>query len=370
MKLTTAPRRITRADLADPSATPAEWWLAMAMKSPLDHRVDDYEETSFPPGSGERPNVTAFGRDYECPWLVKSIVVRGQRLADNKRLRDLAEKALERFPVAGGSADAGAALCVLAYADLAGAATDAARVDSRLSQIDAYCALRAANPNVLRWQVSLRFAAACLMRRCGRRADAAAQFRLCASIDVGTYSPILGTKTVDALLQAGLIAAADGDDAAAAVDWRGAIEAAERLLRADWGSFVGDRGFPLAFGLREATDLLDLTARAGQALRDLPQRSRRPGRFWELQRFGLRPSIELLERVIADLRRWEASMGEQLLAARTQVQAEQDAGPGDSAAEIEALRRTVAIQAVQIANLERMRGLKGALRGLADRLRR
>jgi len=152
--------------------------------------------------------------------------------------------------------------------------------------------------------VSLQFVAACLLRKTGRRAEAAARFRRCAKIDAGYYSPVLGTKSVDALLQAGKLALADGDLAAARADWRQALATADRLLHADWSTFVGDPDQPLAFGLREATDLLDLAASAARGLLDLSAAASRPGRSWELLSFGLRPSIAVLERTVADVTGW------------------------------------------------------------------
>lgn len=363
MKLTHHPRRIQQVHVPPPPEVAAEWWLVAGMKTPIDDRVDDYVETSFPPPQGhDRPHVTAFGRDYRNPWLVKAMVVRGQRLRDAALLRSVAEQTLARCPPAGGSADAGAALCVLGWRLLE--APDAGGDgDVLLRAIDDYCAAPPSNPNAHRWQLSLHFVAACLLQKCGRRGAAAARFRKCAALDAAAYSPILGTKTVEALFRAGMLALADGDDDAARADWTRAVREADRLLHGDWTTFLGDHGQPLPFGLREATDLLDLAACAARALTDLPTWRQRPGHAWEQSAFGWRGSVQMLERALADLRQWN-----QLLQDRAAPPPDSDL-PAAAQLRIAELKQTIAAQQHTIAALERMRGLKGTLRGLFDRIR-
>jgi ubiquinone/menaquinone biosynthesis C-methylase UbiE len=388
MKLADAPRRIVRAPLADPTRTPAEWWLAVAMKSPVGAAATGYRETSFPCGAEqERPDVVAFARDYENPWLVKAMVVRGQRLTDDAVLGDLAERALRAASLERGRADVGAALCVLGYQLLADRSVTSARVDELLSRIDAYCAAETTNPNAFRWQLSLHYLVACLLRHCGKRRDAAARFRRCAQLDAGRYSALLGTKTVDALLQAGMIAAADGDLATARADWQRALLECERLLRGDWTPFLGSRDSPLSFGLREATELLDLGASVARALLDLPATQLRPGKVWEMAQLAMRPTVARLQRAIADIGQWNADLLRalettrralaQLRAATGQADAGQvaDAAQPDDTNALEIARatiaerdRTIAEKDQLIERLQRMRGIKGTIRGLVDRL--
>jgi ubiquinone/menaquinone biosynthesis C-methylase UbiE len=365
MKLGTHPRRIVRAATADPGDTPAEWWLALAMKSPSGASRDGYDETSYPqPAGSDLPHVIAFARDYENPWLVKALVSRGHRLGDASLLATVAHETLQATPVADGSADAGAALCVLAYRLLEQRDVPDAAVRTFLGDVDVYCARPAANPNVLRWQVSLHYVAARLLLLCGRRDEAATRFRRCGALDVASYSPLLGTKTVDAWLRAGLLAITDGDATTARTDWQRALQEVERLLRGDWRGIVGDIGQPLAFGLREATDLVDLAARVARALVDLPTWQRRHGHAWEQTSFGLRPSVELLERVLVGSRRWN----ERLTAQLAEVN-EMRARVAAHAAELAAAQATIAAQQQRIAALELQRGLRGTLRGLFHRER-
>lgn len=394
MKLTNAPRRIVRARLADPTDTPAEWWLAAAMKSPIGAKTDDYEETCYPPNAGsERPHVTAFRRDYDNPWLIKSLVARGHRAIDSEVLSQFANQTLAAQQLRDARPDAGAALCVLAYQVLGDAAADRSTIDQAIASADEYCSVFTANPNSMRWQVSLHYVVACLLQATGRREQASARFRRCADMDAGSYSPILATKTIDALLQAGLMAVADGDESAAREDWQRALEVCERLMKLDWSAFLGDRDRPLSFGMREATDVLDTTARVAQGLVDLSSQSQRPGRAWELVNFNLRAGAQSLERVFAEHRVWSDGVVQQLQAEREasadltgqlhqqQVELQQrEAQLVARGEEVEALnqrleeqleshREAIAACQFEIANLQRMRGVKGSLRCLVDRFK-
>lgn len=380
MKLTDAPRRIVRGQLEDPSDTPAEWWLASVMKSPIGASVDDYEETCYPPVDGSaRPNVTAFQRDYDNPWLIKSLVARGQRAENDGVLRQFALETLAGQCLGDVRPDSGAALCVLAYQALGDATADRDSIDQVIAQIDEYCAVLTSNSNSVRWQVSLHYVVGCLLQSMGRREQAAARFRRCADVDAGIYSPILGTKTIDALLQAGLMAVADGDEAAAQQDWQRALEACERLIKLDWHAFVGDRKQPLSFGMWEARDLFDLTARVAQGLVDLSAQTLRPGQTWELVSSGLQVRVRALERALADQRGWSESLFQRQQTHQSDsagVLAQLNARNEEVAslrqrvdAEAQSHRATVASLDQEIANLRRLRGVKGAIRGLTDRFK-
>lgn len=367
MKLADHPRRIARATIDEECDTPAEWWLAAAMKTPADASVASYQETSYPTAPGAQPpNIIAFGRDYRNPWLVKAMIARGQRVLDEGVLAQLANETLRRTPPASGSADAGAALCVLAYRTLGDRSTTAAGATGMLEAIDAFCALDPGNPTVLRWQISLHYAAARLLLMGGRRTEAADRFRRCGSCDAAGYSALLGTKTVDAWLQAGLMAVADGDVERARSDWQRALSDAERLLRSDWTNMVGDLATPIAFGLREAAEVMDLAARAARALVDLPTWAKRPGHAYEQAAFGMRPAIDLLERTLAEARAWKDRILQENGRLREAVAAMPN---GDLAAAQETVRGMIEAKDRQIAALERMRGIKGTIRGLLDRLR-
>lgn len=371
MKLTHHVRRIQRVPIPPAPEVPAEWWLALGMKTPIDERTSDYVETSFAPAAGQaRPHVTAFGRDYANPWLVKAMVTRGQRLLDPDLLCEVAKRTLERFPAAAGGADAGAALCILAWRHLDEPDTGVDAVDELLRAVDAFCAVAPQNPNAHRWQVSLHFVAACLLQKTGRRREAAARFRTCAAADAAAYAAILGTKTVDALFRAGMLALADGDEVAARTDWTQAVREAERLLHCDWSTFLGDHTQPVPFALREATDLLDLAARAARALADLPHWRQRPGYAWEQGAFGLRAAVKMLERLLADQVRHNQMLQDQATrgAGATSL-AEAQARIAEAQARIAAQQDIIDAQQRTIAHLQRLRGLKGTLRKLLNRIR-
>ncbi|MCZ7656258.1 MAG: hypothetical protein M5R42_21340 [Rhodocyclaceae bacterium] len=77
------------------------------MKDPIESRNVPYKETAFH-WKGEPPNVAAFARDYENPWLVRSIVSDGWRNRNSMQRAELARRALAASSLS--SPDTGAAL--------------------------------------------------------------------------------------------------------------------------------------------------------------------------------------------------------------------------------------------------------------------
>lgn len=367
MKLGTAPRNIVRCPLAAPQSTPAEWWLAMAMRSPLGHDAAGYRETSFPTKQPP-PAVVAFARDYDNPWLVKAMVSRGHRLDDQDQLQLLAASALRQ--AAPHSADAGASLCVLAYRLLDDPTTTAAAVDDMVARIDAYAAAAPANVTVLRWQISLLYVAARLQLWCGRRQQARELFARCSRLDVKAYSPILGTKTVDAALQNGLSAAADGDDATARQCFVRAITATERLFQGSWEPILGAAEQPIAFGLVEATDVVDVAAAAGNHLVQLPARARHPGFSHEAGSLSMRSHLAQLETALQDSRQWADRLQAALLHKDTLLAEAARASEQLTAlrAQLQTMAEHNLAQAREISSLSDRLGVLGTLRMLGRRL--
>jgi hypothetical protein len=259
---------------------------------------------------------------------------------------------------------------VLAYRLLDDAATTAGSVDDMLARIEAYVAEPPQNPNVLRWQISLLYVAARLQLWCGRRQQARELFSRCARLDVKAYSPILGTKTIDALLQAGILAAVDRDEIAASQCLVRAITETQRLFQGPWQAILGDPSSPVAFGLVEAADVLDIAATAANELVQLPGRAQRPGFSHEAGAFSIRSHVQLLETALRDSQQW---------AARLQAALQQQDGmlleatrANEPLAALRAQVQTMAehnlAQAREISSLRERCGVLGTLRMLGRRL--
>jgi SAM-dependent methyltransferase len=298
-----APQRLLRnAGWPDPDAaivSRAEWLLLSAVKDPLERCDVAYTETVFPAPPGRVPNAIAFARDYVNPWALHAVVMGSFRVRSPHLLTALAERWLEISPP--DSADAGAALCVLAYRELDAqghSQLDRSRfpvrvpgtpfslaVDSRdlVHRIRDYCARPATQPQVCRWQISLLFVLGQMHLRRGNLAEAEAVFRTCASRDATAFTPHLETKTTEAAWRAGRLALERGDTARAASDWAGAASALERVKAAPIAEWLITPDRPAAFeagdGLREITLAIDNATLCANGLRRLrdPAGAWRPG---------------------------------------------------------------------------------------------
>jgi hypothetical protein len=171
---------------------------------------------------------------------------------------------------------------VLAYQVLADTLLDTGAVQTLLERIRTFDAIADPTPHAQRWRISNRYVAGLLLMALGRRAEAREAFLHCASLDPACFSPLLATKTVDALFQAGRLGAGDGDTAAARNAWRRGIDEARRALSGDWINILGDPDHPVSFGLPEAAQVLDLAARCAAGLVQLDEGAARPGQAWSV----------------------------------------------------------------------------------------
>jgi 2-polyprenyl-3-methyl-5-hydroxy-6-metoxy-1,4-benzoquinol methylase len=268
MKLGDRPRDLWN---ADDRADDAEWWLLVGMSDPLAVCEDRVRTRWAAPADGGSANLLAFDRDYEHPWLVRAMVSIGQRTTSTALLTSLA--ASVRQSASAGSGDQGAALCVQAYRALESDRPDPALLEA----IDEYAGGPAQNAHARRWQISLRYVEGLLHLAAGDRAAAARALEQCATADPLEFSPLLATKTVSAASLLGWMSAQDGRLECARRWWRHGVDAAEQALRSPWSELLVDRDEPVIFGLREATQIVDLASQCATALHLLPHAAERPG---------------------------------------------------------------------------------------------
>jgi 2-polyprenyl-3-methyl-5-hydroxy-6-metoxy-1,4-benzoquinol methylase len=268
MKYHDAHRAIWPADVAP--AADAEWWLIVGMRDPAGAGPVRHGALESRPDAPT--HLLAFDRDYQAPWLVRAMVIIGQRAESAALLTELAANALATS--APGSADAGAALCVQAYRYLEHGTVPPAAFLARLSD---YVARPNDIPHARRWQISLAYAAGLLALHEGDRASAATWLERCADADALAFSPHLATKTVGAAFLRGWLALQVRDVADATRWWTRGIAHAEQALRQPWDGFLLSRRRPALFGLREAAVIVDLASQCAAGLSLADHALDRPG---------------------------------------------------------------------------------------------
>ncbi|MGE6332034.1 hypothetical protein [Stenotrophomonas sp. NPDC077659] len=246
--------------------------------------------------SAQVPNIIAFQRDYLDASVVRLIVSIGERIESPVLRRQLARQVFDTTPPF--SADHGAALCVLLYD---GDVVAGHERQELLAAVWHYIAVPASNPTVLRWQVSLAFAAAMLYQADGRLDEATELYQRVLTFDVLGFSPLLGTKTTAAAARLGWILFAQGNVDAARTAWSRGLDEARRLsAESDWSEVVADPDAPETFSMREFAAVMDEAGGLATALRVTAESPLRPGMAWQ---WGNRSWKGQLQEARAELRR-------------------------------------------------------------------
>ena len=284
--------------LADMSPSEGDRVLLLAMKS-----VANYEPAITQVVSGESgPNVTAFTRDYENPWIVRGLVAMGLRATSVSLRVVMADKILVAAPA--GSADRGAALCVRCYAELEQTSSAQALRHWQSLALD-FAKAPATNPTALRWQISLLFVAGLMAQSVGDLVLARSTFARIGDHDALAFSPLLGTKTVGAALRSGIIAFANGDQVGARREWVRALIETRRLLRdGDWREILVDTDRPETFGLPEVAAFVMEGARAAGGLRALQDFPDKPSLVWQAMHCTQADLLTAQDLELRSLRKW------------------------------------------------------------------
>lgn len=301
-----SPRSWVQVSPEQPLPVDGEWIILLGMADPIGHEDVPYTENFWKTPDTPDFHVAAFARDYQNPWLMRSMVTRGMRADSAPLLANLQNRVLEQSEA--GSVDHGAALCGRIYGLLEARQPDATLRASLLEQARNYCAQPNPNPQQLRWQVSLLYACAELALGEGRQAEAIAWYEACASKDVMPYSPLLGNKTLDAYHRLATLAIGRHDYARARTYLQQAAAQAVRLASGPWLNIIGDTDAPLPFGFSEMSQLMDKASRAGYMLHALDDIEAKPGRhaqesqgFHERQITTRDERIQHLEHALASL---------------------------------------------------------------------
>jgi SAM-dependent methyltransferase len=258
-----SPRRFRDVAFKGANATPAEWWVMLAMKSPIQEPLPDYCETvhPYPESAG---HLVDFSEHYENPHLLHSLVEIPYRLSNASARIRLAKDVLEGAGPE--SADRGAALAVLGYGLLSIQSENIDEHDCR-SSIEEYLSrtTQSINPHVQRWRISLWYLAGKLALAKNDLTRAEQYFEKLVAENTNP-TPTLGTKTVDAYCLLGRISWAHGQREKACAYWREGVLRAKTALRDDWSGFYGDLRHPLSFAMNDAVELLDRASVCTQSL--------------------------------------------------------------------------------------------------------
>lgn len=256
-----------------------EWVLLLCMADPLKGKTVPYEETTWSLPASSEFHVSAFARDYDNPWLVKSVVTMGMRVQSETLLDNIQQNVLVTADRT--STDFGAALCGHIYALKRHTTPTESQFQELREAILQYAAIASPTPHQLRWQVSLLFVGGELAKKLGKTDHARDMYSRCATIDVLPYSPLLGNKTLDALYQLAVLAIVNHDTAGARSSLQKSVTEAQRLVSGSWLNVIGTPEKPLSFGFPEISQLMDKAARAVYMLDMLDESKLKPGLFYQ-----------------------------------------------------------------------------------------
>ncbi|WP_244476403.1 methyltransferase domain-containing protein [Methylobacterium sp. Leaf88] len=236
----------------------AEWLIAVGCTSPLLQDHVAYEEKSF---SREEiiaaGNSLAFARDYENPWLIKSLISIGMRTENGSlRARWATEIAANERSI---NPDLGSALTVLLYSKFD--EVDCNFNDGFIDKVYSYISNteNSKNPTDLRWRVSLYFALGKLYLRNGLYVEAIDSFEKVIASDVASYSPTLLTKTAEAAFLHGMLCLSQGRGEEAQKIWRNGFFKIVRDFKKHL--LPSDSDIPPAFYTKEIADALSIAGR-------------------------------------------------------------------------------------------------------------
>jgi ubiquinone/menaquinone biosynthesis C-methylase UbiE len=260
-------RAMRKIDLGADPPPDCEWWLMVAMKSPIS-AGPGYRERVFANLAGTGHPSIGYAQSFRSPWLMNAMVNVSHRLRNGVELTRLAAQVMDWAPTQ--SNDHAAALCVTAYQVLGRRPKGTAEVLGVISHIEALVANPPSGAMGLRWKVSLLFVKARLLQTLGRLAEARRAFEECGRMDVAAFGIHLSTKVTEAWFQAGKIACAQGDAAAARSCWEQGVEYGNVLLSSSLDEILINRAFPNLFnhgdGVREYTLAWDNIARCANGL--------------------------------------------------------------------------------------------------------
>lgn len=286
----------------------SEWLLVVASANPFnanDNNISDYVHPAFSHAlAASGAAVIDFAKGYDNPYLYRVMVQMGERLRDDDKLARLAYWVATN--ARSGSADQGAAICVLGYRALKDRDIETAtEVMDLLRVYDDATAGERENPHVIRWRLSLAFVAGKISELCGNHDEALHWFEAAAHGNWRDFSPLLATKAIAGAFCAGRLHLVRGDADAARGCFAHGLTESIAAIQSDPRTSIGDPNQPIPFGLTEIAEVADMGSQCANAIAHLPLWRRNPGLFWrhvDVKRFGLVTWLLDLERDNKELR--------------------------------------------------------------------
>jgi hypothetical protein len=236
------------------------------MKSPLHPNGVPYRDNMYK-GIKTPANIIAYGRDYENPWLVHSMISLPWRMKNRKTLIELAEQVMNRYRLE--TPDYASAVCVYGYELLERNDVPSDRIYQLLNQIDEIFLMPPASAHYLRWKISTSYLAGRLMDKTGDFAASLIWYERCAEMDCRNFSIALSTKTIDAAYLAGRRCLTLERKEQAAVLFRRGVEIFFEILNVEEGEWIGDATQPFDFPYFELNEIVTSVTNCVNALRSL-----------------------------------------------------------------------------------------------------
>ena len=364
--------RVVDAKTDDSMYPDSEWWLCLAMKSPITTSTSRYLETVNQSGECSESHVVDFASWYDNPYLYHGLINRGCRLQDPVKLSLLARDVIATSKL--DSADCGGALCVLAYQFL----DDSRSVSSLLAsndqadelldlnrKIEDFIEIESENPHIIRWQISLTYVQGLLLRAQGDLPGAKNAFTRCMAMDPLIFSPLIATKTLTAGLALAELELGREERTAAHFALTRALQTAITVVGRDWPNVVGNTEKPFIFGFLELRDVCNLAAKCALVMEALERGWTKPFAYARRQIAESNQGLTERDSQIAALNERLAKRDSKV-AERDSKVAERDSKVAERDSQIAALNEGLAKRDNQIANIHSSRSwrLTRPLRGI------
>lgn len=301
-KLQRSPRRLV--PLPFDSTQEHEWILAIASVNPLQdgaEKAKDFRHPAFHDSLKDSAlPVVDFGAFYNNPFLYRPMVQLGERISDPERLFRLAN--LAATVSASGSADQGAAFCVMGYQalDHRNGVVAQELLPLIAAYQDATVETASANPHIRRWRLSLAFLAGRLNSLLGNDEAALHCYQQAVAEPWQEFSPLLATKAVASCFYAAVLCLSARRDEAAKGWFERGLQISLEAIGSPSEAIIGSLQNPIPFALQEIGEVADMGGQCATALSGWALLERDRGVFWrciDVKRFGVVSWARDLERL-------------------------------------------------------------------------
>ncbi|OXM86526.1 methyltransferase domain-containing protein [Paenibacillus rigui] len=241
-----------------------EYSYLVCITNPIDSEVPYYETVLWSKKDYPKNHSHLYDSSYKFPWLQHTLVSIGVRAQNPEVLKSIAKNVINQTTEY--SSDTGASLCVLGYQILSEKVPDVVRINEIINQIETFVKYSPESSMQIRWNISCNFLLSQLYLKIGNQNNAVSCLKKCLEVDFMKFSPVLGTKATQAALNLGLIELTNGNIYESRKWWKQALNETKRALESSSENWIGDLEEPLTFGLREASQILDIASQAAFAL--------------------------------------------------------------------------------------------------------